>query len=481
MTELSFTTPNLGLMLAPAPVAGTTAGTFAAGDDPRLSGGGWSALNAVVDYGAVGNGSTDDTTALQAWVAACLAQDKPGYLPPGTYKITAALDARGDGLVLSGGGMANSRIVQFTANTAVVKVGGQFQAFSDMAFEYNTQQTSAQTSGNCVEFYTSYFSDFQRIYTYGGARHWWIPQVNDQGTGQNGMFSNSFMTLRGLGATIGYMHLQGYIGYSTGSIFNNVYFNNKVGSSILAMSGAAVYIDLCDEIVFNQLNIEDVDLSLSGSTDKVLWLAAKNTVINGLHFERCKLGSFQSAPILVSGSSGDAKATIKALTASFCEFPASTGDHGIVQLYQAQADVSAVRLTNLLRAVGITLYLFHVIDTTGTQAVANLVDLGATLGATSTMGTTGQTWATGAVFGGTYTLGDSTTVPTVKRINDIEYARRNSGGKNILAGTAAPTTGTWVVGDTVWNTTPSAGGTPGWVCTTAGTPGTWKAMASVAA
>jgi hypothetical protein len=350
-----------------------------------------------------------------------------------------------------------------------------------MAFEYNTQQTSAQTSGNCVEFYTSYFSDFQRIYTYGGARHWWIPQVNDQGTGQNGMFSNSFMTLRGLGATIGYMHLQGYIGYSTGSIFNNVYFNNKVGSSILAMSGAAVYIDLCDEIVFNQLNIEDVDLSLSGSTDKVLWLAAKNTVINGLHFERCKLGSFQSAPILVSGSSGDAKATIKALTASFCEFPASTGDHGIVQLYQAQADVSAVRLTNLLRAVGITLYLFHVIDTTGTQAVANLVDLGATLGATSTMGTTGQTWATGAVFGSTYTLGDSTTVPTVKRINDIEYARRNSGGKNILAGTAAPTTGTWVVGDTVWNTTPSAGGTPGWVCTTAGTPGTWKAMASVAA
>jgi hypothetical protein len=47
--------------------------------------------------------------------------------------------------------------------------------------------------------------------------------------------------------------------------------------------------------------------------------------------------------------------------------------------------------------------------------------------------------------------------------------------------TAAPTAGTWAVGDTVWNTAPAAGGVPGWVCTTAGTPGTWKAMAVLAA
>lgn len=48
-------------------------------------------------------------------------------------------------------------------------------------------------------------------------------------------------------------------------------------------------------------------------------------------------------------------------------------------------------------------------------------------------------------------------------------------------GSAAPTTGSWNRGDVVWNSAPSAGGVPGWVCTTAGTPGTWKAMANVAA
>jgi len=50
-----------------------------------------------------------------------------------------------------------------------------------------------------------------------------------------------------------------------------------------------------------------------------------------------------------------------------------------------------------------------------------------------------------------------------------------------VEGTAAPTAGTWAVGDIVWNTAPAALTTPGWVCTTAGTPGTWKAMAVLSA
>lgn len=48
-------------------------------------------------------------------------------------------------------------------------------------------------------------------------------------------------------------------------------------------------------------------------------------------------------------------------------------------------------------------------------------------------------------------------------------------------GVAAPVSGTWVLGSRVWNIGPSAGGAPGWVCVTAGTPGTWKAMANLAA
>lgn len=50
----------------------------------------------------------------------------------------------------------------------------------------------------------------------------------------------------------------------------------------------------------------------------------------------------------------------------------------------------------------------------------------------------------------------------------------------LQTGTAAPTTGAHLRGEIVWNTTPSSGGPPGWSCVTAGTPGTWKAMANLA-
>ncbi len=46
---------------------------------------------------------------------------------------------------------------------------------------------------------------------------------------------------------------------------------------------------------------------------------------------------------------------------------------------------------------------------------------------------------------------------------------------------AAPTVGAWRVGDIIWNTSAAAGGTVGWVCTTAGTPGTWKTFGAIAA
>lgn len=47
------------------------------------------------------------------------------------------------------------------------------------------------------------------------------------------------------------------------------------------------------------------------------------------------------------------------------------------------------------------------------------------------------------------------------------------GGLVRTTGTAAPSTGTWKVGDYCRKTNPSAGQPKGWYCTVAGTPGTW--------
>lgn len=54
-------------------------------------------------------------------------------------------------------------------------------------------------------------------------------------------------------------------------------------------------------------------------------------------------------------------------------------------------------------------------------------------------------------------------------------------GKRVTAASAAPTVGTWAVGDRVYHTAPTAGGYIGWVCTTAGSPGTWNTFGAVTA
>jgi hypothetical protein len=46
-------------------------------------------------------------------------------------------------------------------------------------------------------------------------------------------------------------------------------------------------------------------------------------------------------------------------------------------------------------------------------------------------------------------------------------------GRATTYGTAAPTTGAWRVGDRVYNQSPAVGQPKSWVCTVAGTPGTW--------
>lgn len=71
-------------------------------------------------------------------------------------------------------------------------------------------------------------------------------------------------------------------------------------------------------------------------------------------------------------------------------------------------------------------------------------------------------------------IGDLTDSPLIPAIG--------VGGLMQAVGAAAPTdvNQVYAKGDVVWNTAVVAGGSPGWVCTTGGSPGTWKTMATVA-
>jgi hypothetical protein len=60
-------------------------------------------------------------------------------------------------------------------------------------------------------------------------------------------------------------------------------------------------------------------------------------------------------------------------------------------------------------------------------------------------------------------------------------AQGGPSANRITASNSAPSSGTWAVGDMIWNSAVTAGGNIGWVCTTAGTPGTWKTFGAISA
>jgi len=76
--------------------------------------------------------------------------------------------------------------------------------------------------------------------------------------------------------------------------------------------------------------------------------------------------------------------------------------------------------------------------------------------------------------------GETTTLNVGKRRLDFPNGF-GLNDKKVLSGSAAPTSGNYVQGDMMFNSAPSAGGSMGWMCVAGGSPGTWKAMGSLAA
>ena len=122
------------------------------------------------DYGAVGDGSTDDTAALQAWITYLVANHRQGWLPNGTYKITSTLVAPGGydwGITGESGSYA--KIVQYTDNTPILQIGDTDSSSHSLRLEYlylsyNAAQAVPNTDANCIVFMPPPSGDKSSVY-----------------------------------------------------------------------------------------------------------------------------------------------------------------------------------------------------------------------------------------------------------------------------------------------------------------------------
>lgn len=120
------------------------------------------------DFGAVGDGSTDDTTALQNWINYCVTYNHRGWLPKGNYKITATLNFQtlpgwaleGELSVMATGSSAGACITQYTDNIPIFNLGASSGTYmhswtiKGITFDYANNQPAANTAAICILFNT---------------------------------------------------------------------------------------------------------------------------------------------------------------------------------------------------------------------------------------------------------------------------------------------------------------------------------------
>ena len=139
-------------------------------DSAQTTGVKWASADVVlaVDYGVTFNGTTDDSTALQAAINAAISANKPLILGPGTAIINAALSIGSPITIIGSGREAtilkaknglNDYIISFTGGTAGVGIVGAH--FADFKIDGNSAN---QTAGGGIKADGAVQCSFERVH-----------------------------------------------------------------------------------------------------------------------------------------------------------------------------------------------------------------------------------------------------------------------------------------------------------------------------
>ncbi|HBV98539.1 MAG: hypothetical protein JL50_20885 [Peptococcaceae bacterium BICA1-7] len=409
----------------------------------------------VRDFGAKGNNVHDDTIFLQF----AIDSSPEGSLiyvpqPPVAYKITKPLVLRNRRLM--GGGMKGTKILQHTPAADVLIAGGRISISDLILGHHETPVGVSVPNGTGIK--VDRIMDGSTIERIELLHNTCGIYCNEPVTETiNYIFSTTIKDIRFYNFNHAAMDLRGYNGGITGCVLSNLYATNSESTYGGATYG--FYFSSCSEMTANQLNVEQGRYNMG-----IVVISCDNFLMNSIHFEGYTPAQTEKAFFVVDGIHTKV-VQINGVTIQTCIFDGDlASNYGILNIGQSpEVFMNGLVTRDNIRTNGATVRRFI-----GESSVSK----GAAIRAR------GFKIIDSIVNYGDLNI-DKSALPVLREYNDSRYYWEINEKKN-LTGTAAPVRGNWGVGDTVWNTNPVAGGYLGWVCTAAGTPGTWKAFGLIA-
>jgi hypothetical protein len=433
----------------------------------------------VLDYGAKGDGTTNDTAALQAAIDAVNAQPMNGvvYLPSGTYKITTALSVPYGVSIFGDGGTAS--IIQAEACNGLnftsfgYSIGSMF--YEDFGLTANSGSNyAAVQSINSPTSVTQDGLNFNRMRFYGWNQCFVLSSTwNTIISNCRAENINNFITLsQGNGQAVITKIIQNNMVYGSGGLGTG----SKYAINIAASTGFTETVHIFQNSIYGFQICVNVDQStyvtigsndLSSSIKGIAFVTSAggyNIINNYIEVTGSGTGIFgaaQNSEVITARTNIQDNYFVGTATAAI-GLQLDTA----VATYQWNADIRDNTFTG-----------FATYDILFYSPGKSVIDNNRCI----------STAPTNSIF-----IGSVTGSPVVLTNNYFYKALYSevpadiTNGKLILQNnvennsfqsnhqSASPTTGTWRVGDIVYNNAPASAGYIGWVCTVAGTPGTWK-------
>lgn len=388
----------------------------------------------VKDFGATGDGTTDDTAAIQAAINYCtnLSNRKqtlyfPANEATGYYKITSPL-----------------------------VINGRLNIVGDGEFSTTLYAVGFTTGQYVLDFY----NEATDVIYFGGVSQITIRSNNGQAVGIR-MRNTSYWTLKNVHL---YQLLTGI--YITGtSCFSN-YFQQVTGYTISSYTVQMDSFTGGGQYIFNGCTFTGSDgfyLSNNSTTDALAFYDCNfeqcvttdmyiNGTVGGLTISGCRSeGLNGTVSFLIRPSVGN---TVEGLSITGCNWSTDFGNAYAVSIGGSSGLVKGFNITgNQGRYIGFL--AFVQLNGAGEAGV-----ISGNYCENSPVDKIVDTPRAGVVSFSNYNLSGAMT-----DYNGLIVEGRAS---------AIPTTGTYAVGSIIYNTAPASAGYIGWVCTVAGTPGTWK-------